>query len=623
MRKTLLEQVNSPKDLKKLSLSQLPLLCEEIRGFLLESVSKTGGHLSSNLGTVELTVALHYALNLSQDKILFDVGHQCYTHKILTGRREQFSTLRQMGGLSGFPSPRESEYDTFISGHGNTAISVAEGVAQAKKLKGEAGCAVAIVGDGAFTGGMVYEGMNNVGRLNNLIVILNDNEMSISKNVGAMARYFTRLRTAPRYINAKVGTEQFLRVIPVVGDGMVTGLQKAKTFIRRQIYRRSTFFEEMGFQYIGIEDGHDVVALAQLIKNIRSSQCAPVLIHVVTTKGKGYAPAEENPGEFHGVSAFDMDHLTNPEMSPTESFSTQFGKTLLALGEKDPRICAITAAMKYGTGLQYFYRRFPQRFFDVGMAEQHAVTFAGGLASQGLRPVVAIYSTFLQRSYDQLVHDVCLMHLDVVLAIDRAGLVPGDGETHQGIYDPAFLSTLGIQTYSPANYRELAHWLKILAKGQDGPRAIRYSRGAESPELAALGCSGNPYDLLNGGQEEADVAILCYGTLTAQALEAQRMLAREGIPAHVIKLVQIIPIPQDLPALLQKYKGLVFAEECIYEGGIGEYLETALYESGWQGKYRRLAILDRRQPPGTVAQLQQYNGLDAQSITNTVKEVSL
>lgn len=623
MQKPLLEQVNSPEDLKQLPMEQLPALCGEIRSFLLDSVSKTGGHLSSNLGTVELTVALHYALNLPQDKILFDVGHQCYTHKILTGRREEFPTLRKMGGLSGFPSPRESEYDTYISGHGNTAISVAIGVAQAKKLKGEQGCAVAVVGDGAFTGGMVYEGLNNIGKLNNLIVILNDNKMSISKNVGAMARYLTRLRTAPGYVSAKAGTEQLLRVIPLIGNSLVSGLQKAKMFLRRQIYRRSTFFEEMGFQYIGIEDGHDVEALTQLIKNIRASQYAPVLIHVVTTKGKGYAPAEENPGEFHGVSAFDTEHLMDPELSPSESFSTQFGKTLVELGESYPRICAITAAMKYGTGLQYFYRRFPQRFFDVGMAEQHAVTFAGGLASQGMRPVVAIYSTFLQRSYDQLIHDISLMHSDVLLAIDRAGLVPGDGETHQGIYDPAFLSSVGIQTYSPSNYEELRHWLKILVREQDGPRAIRYSRGGQTEELAALGCSGEPYDLIGPESGEAKVALVTYGTLTAQALKAKHILEQEGISVHLIKLVQICPIPQDLPALLQSYAGVVFAEECVYEGGIGQYLESTLYESGWRGRYLRLAVLDRHQPPGTVEELQKYNGLDPESMVNAVKEVSL
>ena len=460
-----LDKIQKNGDVKKLPQQELPLLCEDIRNFLIESVSSTGGHLSSNLGVVELTVALHRALTLPQDKILFDVGHQCYTHKLLTGRREGFAHLRQVDGLSGFPSPQESDCDTFIAGHGSTALSTAIGVARAKKLKKEPGKVVAIIGDGAFTGGMVYEGMNNVSNLNNLIVVLNDNKMSISKNVGQMANYLTKLRTDPKYFRVKAHMETALGCIPAVGTALVEVLQEGKKIIRRGIYH-STMFEEMGFQYVGPVDGHDVTELTRIFTNLQE-QYSPVFLHIVTQKGKGLKPAEENPGEFHSVSAFDLDHLTNPEMSPKDSFSNRFGNKLAALGREVPNLCAITAAMKYGTGLNFFYRAIPERFFDVGMAEEHAVTFAAGLASQGMLPVVAIYSTFFQRAYDQMIHDVNLMHLDVLFAVDRAGLVPGDGETHQGIYDTGYFSQIGIPVYSPCNYAELEtgwkHWSKPCA----------------------------------------------------------------------------------------------------------------------------------------------------------------
>ena len=488
----LLERIQAPGDVKLLAEKDLPNLCEEIRQFLIQSVSSTGGHLSSNLGVVELTVALHRTLDLPQDKILFDVGHQCYTHKLLTGRRAGFSALRQKEGLSGFPNPKESNCDTFVAGHGSAALSTAIGIARAKKIKNEPGKVVVIVGDGAFTGGMVYEGMNNVSKLNNLIVILNDNKMSISKNVGQMANYLTKLRTDPKYFHAKAHMETVLESIPLVGDALVKGLQNGKQLVRRGIYH-STMFEEMGFQYIGPVDGHDVFMLEQMLNNLRE-QFAPIFLHVVTQKGKGLKPAEENPGEFHAVSSIDLNHLTNPELSPKDSFSTTFGSTLAQLGNEEPRLCAITAAMKYGTGLNFFKHAHVDRFFDVGMAEEHAVSFAAGLASQGLLPVVAIYSTFFQRAYDQIIHDVNLMKLDVLFAVDRAGLVPGDGETHQGIYDTAFFSQIGIPVYAPANYEELKYWLRYLVQKERGPRSIRYARGDEKPAMAALGCSGNTFD---------------------------------------------------------------------------------------------------------------------------------
>ena len=617
MKYPLLEQVASPDDVKKIPENQLEELCAEIRAFLIESVSHTGGHLSSNLGTIELTVALHRVLHTPQDKILFDVGHQCYTHKILTGRWKQFGTLRTIDGISGFPSPKESEHDAFIAGHGNTAISTAIGMARAKKLKGEPGKVVAIVGDGAFTGGMVYEGMNNIDTLNNLVVILNDNKMSISKNVGNMARYLTALRTNPRYFKAKEDVEGFLDSVPLVGQPIKRGVQGTKQLLRRYIYN-STMFEEMGFQYVGPLDGHDVLGLASTFSNLQK-QTAPLFIHVVTVKGKGFKPAEENPGEFHGVSAFDPEHVLDPDIAPSASFSTEFGQQLVELGKTHENLCAITAAMKYGTGLQFFYREFPKRFFDVGMAEQHAVTFAAGLASQGMLPVVGIYSTFLQRSYDQLIHDVKLMELPVILAVDRAGLVPGDGETHQGIHDVPFLSEIGIPTVCPCNYAELRYWLQKLVEDWSGPRAIRYARGAEPAALAELGCTGQEFDRLLQ-QKGAQVALVSYGTLTEEVLKAEKILEQNGIACDVYKLTKLYPLPEGFANELAAHSCILFAEDSIRRGGVGSYLAEDLLEIGWQGKYLYRAVDRNCLPHGTVPQLRQVLGLTGEQLAEAVEE---
>lgn len=617
MKYPLLEQVASPDDVKKIPENQLEELCAEIRAFLIESVSHTGGHLSSNLGTIELTVALHRVLHTPQDKILFDVGHQCYTHKILTGRWKQFGTLRTIDGISGFPSPKESEHDAFVAGHGNTAISTAIGMARAKKLKGEPGKVVAIVGDGAFTGGMVYEGMNNIDTLNNLVVILNDNKMSISKNVGNMARYLTALRTNPRYFKAKEDVEGFLDSVPLVGQPIKRGVQGTKQLLRRYIYN-STMFEEMGFQYVGPLDGHDVLGLASTFSNLQK-QTAPLFIHVVTVKGKGFKPAEENPGEFHGVSAFDPEHVLDPDIAPSASFSTEFGQQLVELGKTHENLCAITAAMKYGTGLQFFYREFPKRFFDVGMAEQHAVTFAAGLASQGMLPVVGIYSTFLQRSYDQLIHDVKLMELPVILAVDRAGLVPGDGETHQGIHDVPFLSEIGIPTVCPCNYAELRYWLQKLVEDWSGPRAIRYARGAEPAALAELGCTGQEFDRLLQ-QKGAQIALVSYGTLTEEVLKAEKILEQKGIACDVYKLTKLYPLPEGFANELAAHSCILFAEDSIRRGGVGSYLAEDLLEIGWQGKYLYRAVNRNCLPHGTVPQLRQVLGLTGEQLAEAVEE---
>lgn len=611
----LLERIQAPGDVKLLAESDLPQLCEEIRQFLIQSVSSTGGHLSSNLGVVELTVALHRTLDLPQDKILFDVGHQCYTHKLLTGRREGFAALRQKEGISGFPNPKESNCDTFVAGHGSAALSTAIGIARAKKIKNEPGKVVVIVGDGAFTGGMVYEGMNNVSKLNNLIVILNDNKMSISKNVGQMANYLTRLRTDPKYFHAKAQMETVLDSIPLVGDTLVKALQGGKQLVRRGIYH-STMFEEMGFQYIGPVDGHDVVALEHMLTNLRE-QFAPIFLHVVTQKGKGLKQAEENPGEFHAVSSIDLNHLTDPELSPKDSFSTVFGSTLAELGNQEPRLCAITAAMKYGTGLNFFKHAHVDRFFDVGMAEEHAVSFAAGLASQGLLPVVAIYSTFFQRAYDQIIHDVNLMKLDVLFAVDRAGLVPGDGETHQGIYDTAFFSQIGIPIYAPANYDELKYWLRYLVCEAHGPRMIRYARGEQKPALAALGCSGNLFDQIEM-REGAQVALVSYGAQTEEIIAACDLLQQNHVPADCFKLVRLYPLPEGICDKLKRYNVILFTEDSVRTGSIGEQLCFALQQSGWKGTFLLRAVDNTHLLHANVPQLRRDQGLDAAALTADV-----
>lgn len=613
----LLDSIDQPSDLKQLNEQQVEQLCAEIRQFLLENISKTGGHLASNLGMVELTVALHRALNTPQDKIVFDVGHQCYTHKILTGRRGQFDKLRQLDGISGFPNPNESRHDAFIAGHGNTALSLAIGMAWAKKLRHEPGLVVAVIGDGAFTGGMVYEGMNNIEHLDNLLVILNDNKMSISKNVGALARYLTHLRTTTAYFDAKDNVRSFLDGVPVVGVPLKNTITECKTLVRRAMYH-STMFEDMGFQYIGPVDGHNVEELERTIRTICGRQ-GPHFLHVITKKGKGYQPAEVNPGNYHGVSAFDPDGMPDPEVAPKESFSTVFGNALVKEGTKNQNLCAITAAMKYGTGLQFFAHSHPERFFDVGMAEQHAVTFAAGLASQGMLPVVCIYSTFLQRSYDQIIHDVNLLKENVVFAIDRAGFVPADGETHQGIYDPAFLSQIGMPLYAPSNYQELTYWLrKLLGEQFHGPRAIRYPRGGESAELAAFGCSGREHDFLKQ-TENASIVLVSYADELEELLCAAERLSRKDVKCDVVKLVKLYPFTEKIVEDLLNYKIILFAEECIANGSIGEHLEYALQQKGWDGQFIHCAVRDACLPHASVVQIKQATGLDAEHLVQAVQ----
>lgn len=614
----LLDAIRGPEDLKRLTEKQVVQLCGEIRSFLVDSVLHTGGHLASNLGTVELTVALHRVLNSPQDKIVFDVGHQCYTHKLLTGRKAGFARLRQRDGISGFPNPRESSHDAFVAGHGNTALSLAIGMAWAKKLKNEPGWVVAIIGDGAFTGGMIYEGMNNISSLNNLMVILNDNGMSISKNVGAMARYLTHLRASPEYFRANQHLSGVLSRVPLIGEPVHRFLSRAKTIVRRTMYD-STMFENMGFQYLGPLDGHKVLELEQTLRNI-TVRSGPLFLHVVTTKGKGYPPAEQNPGEFHGVSAGSQGYVPDPEVAAPASFSTVFGKALCEAASADKKICAITAAMKYGTGLQFFGHAYRDRFFDVGMAEQHAVTFAAGLASQGMTPVAAIYSTFLQRAYDQILHDVCLLRVKVIFAIDRAGLVPADGETHQGIYDPAFLSEAGIPIYSPSNYAELCYWLvQLVGSRYTGPQALRYPRGGESAALARYGCTGRAFDFLTG-QPEADTVLVSYGSEVEDVLAAGAALEAQGIPCRVCKLVKIFPFTDEFLHAIERFDTILFAEECVCAGGIGQQLVARLTEDGWRGTFIHRAVDNTKLTHATVPELKELQGLDAASLVQAVRQ---
>lgn len=611
------EVLQDKAQLKTLSYPQLEKLCAEIRKFLVCHVSQTGGHLSSNLCTVELTVALHRVFDTPRDVLVFDVGHQCYTHKMLTGRADRFDTLRQPGGLSGFPSPFESEHDAFIAGHGNTAISAAVGIAQAKKLQGEPGKVIAIVGDGAFTGGMVYEGMNNIDKLDNLIVVLNDNKMSISKNVGAVSRYFTKLRTSPEYHSAKHRTETVLDHIPLLGQPVKSAVVSGKALVRRALYN-STMFEDMGFQYLGPLDGHDLKALCAALYSAQNCG-GPVFIHAVTVKGKGFVPAEQNPGAFHGVSAFSVSQIPDPDDTISNSFSEEFGKELTKLADQDNKVCAITAAMKYATGLHHFKKAHPERFFDVGMAEQHAVTFAAGLASRGLRPVVALYSTFLQRSFDQIIHDVHLQKLPVIFAIDRSGLVPGDGETHQGIYDVAFFGQFeDLPLYAPCNYAEERYWLAQLVGRSQGPAAIRYPKGAESEMLAKFGCDGKYWRQL-AETPGANTAVLSYGALIACALQAAEKTVQK---LDIFQLVQLSPLPEDLIGKLLEYPKIVLVEDSIENGSVGTRLGDALLAAGYRGRYCHRGLPTSGLDHASVAQLRQEYGLDADHIAELIKELT-
>ena len=610
----LLSSIRSPADLKQLAPEELPVLCEEIRRMFICTLSQTGGHLASNLGAVELTVALHRVFSSPEDAIIFDVGHQCYTHKLLTGRMDRFGTLRKEKGISGFMRPDESEHDPIVTGHSSNSISAALGIAQGKRLSGQPGYAVAVVGDGAMTGGMVYEAMNNAGRSKeNLVVVLNDNKMSISKNMGAMPRYLTVIRSRPSYYKFKKAIERFVKRLPLVGNRLYHAISSSKLLLKNAIYH-TNIFESLGFHYLGPVDGHDLEKLTAVLE-LAKQEKRPALVHISTVKGKGYVHAEKDPGSYHGVPAFDID--TGSYKQNKTTFSSEFGRLICERAQRDMRVCAITAAMTDGTGLYDFSRRFPERFFDVGIAEQHAVTFGAGLAKVGMRPVFAVYSSFLQRGYDQLIHDVAIQSLPLVLAVDRAGIVGEDGETHQGVFDSAFFTAIPNMTvYAPACYADLQIAFDKAMAENEHPTVLRYPRGGEPALPADYRAADAPYALC--GDPGAERAIVTYGRLFAEACRAREMLAARGIPLAILKLNQIRPLPDELIKTAGRYPFLYLFEEGMAAGGVGEHLAALLMEAGYTGRFSLHAIPDAFVPQSTVAAALHTYKLDGPSMAEIV-----
>lgn len=607
---SVLDNVNSPSDLKKLNISELEELCDDIREELITTVSRTGGHLASNLGVVELTVALHKVFNSPTDQIVFDVGHQCYTHKILTGRKESFSTLRTENGISGFTRPVESKHDIFSSGHSSTSISAAVGLAKAKQLKGEKGKVIAIIGDGALTGGLAYEALNNAGNDNsNLIVILNDNNMSISRNVGSLARNLNTIRTSSHYVTFKSRVQRGLARIPKIG----TQISRTFTLINSKIRQRvlhSTLFEDMGFRYYGPVDGHNIDELLDVLK-VAKAHNHSVFIHVNTVKGRGYDFAEKNPTQFHGIGKFDIN--TGEPTSSNKSFSAAFGDTMCKFAAKDHRICCVTAAMAEGTGLYDFAKKYPKRFFDVGIAEQHAVTFSSGLAKNGMVPVFAVYSTFLQRSYDQLVHDVAMQGLKVIFGIDRAGFVGEDGESHQGIFDTSFLnSVVGLTVFAPAYYDELEAMLYQGIYKSDGAVAVRYPRGSEGYRPDDYTFEHKPFAVI--GNSACKHCIVTYGREFSECYRAYEQLE----DTFIIKLNQIKPIDSDVTLYLDKCEHIFFYEEGIACGGVGEAFASLLVENNIKASYKHIAVNNEFVKQASAQSQIAHYRLDSNSIISEV-----
>lgn len=598
MQKPYLANLHSPEELKSLSNEQLQELTGELRETIVDTVSKTGGHLASNLGAVELTLAMHLEFDSPKDSFVWDVGHQVYTHKLLTGRYEEFGTLRQNGGLSGFPNPEESEHDVFAAGHSGTSIAAGYGLSVAKTLKHDPSYTVAVIGDGAFTGGLVYEALNNAGHENTrLIVVLNDNEMSISPNVGSLAMYLTAIRTHPSYYGFKDDVKSFLHKVPVVGDDLVKGITTVKKSLKDKLYS-STFFEDMGFTYMGPIDGHDLEALRAAFRSAKSME-EPVLLHVRTQKGKGYAPAETEPSRFHGIGGFHKETGESPAKGT--DFSEEFGKALCTFAKKDENIVAITAAMALGTGLEQFSEQFPDRFFDVGIAEEFAVTFAGGLAKGGLIPVFAVYSTFLQRAYDEIVHDVAMQNQKVVLAVDRAGFVGDDGRSHQGIFDLAFLRSIpGSVIYSPSTYKGVGQFLYRAFYDDGKVIALRYPRGQQGyipddfnettyDDFTVL--DGEEYyegsDLETAAPE---VCLVTFGTLFSEAAKARDLLKEEGVRVRIVKLNKVWPINEGALDAVMDCSHVLFYEEGAKAGGIGESFGFELMTRQYKGQYEFHAV---------------------------------
>ena len=612
----ILEKINSPADVKRLSEEDAARLCQELRRFLVEQVSRTGGHLASNLGVVELTVAIHRVYDTASDRLVLDVGHQCYVHKALTGRRELFGTLRQFGGLSGFPKPYESVHDAFMAGHASDSVSVALGMARARTLLVAEYQVAAVIGDGALGGGLSFEGLNDAGGSGEpLVVILNDNGMSIDKNVGGLSKHLSRMRTEPEYYAFKKKYRKALEKLPA-GRTLYEWSHELKTALKKSLLPPvSTVFEDMGFSYMGPVDGHDVQRLTAVLRAAREAG-RPVLVHVHTVKGSGYEPALREPEKFHGVGAFDP--ATGQVQQPAqETFSHVFGETLRQLARQDGRVCAITAAMADGTGLTGFAGEFPRRFFDVGIAEGHGVAMAGGMAKQGLIPVFAVYDSFLQRGYDMLVQDMALEKLHGVLAVDRCGLVGADGETHHGCLD--YLSQIpGMTVLAPASFAELRRMLRRAVLDMTGPVAVRYPRGGEDGYDGD--CGDEPVTVLRQG---TDAAIVTYGILTGQALRAAELLEREGVSLRVVKLNRVAPLDGDgICRALDGVKRVVAAEDQLRAGAVGERLGALLLERGAGIERYALRNAGEALPAqGSTAQLRHVLGLDAEGMAQAVREV--
>lgn len=612
----LLDQIKKPNDIKALEPVDYDRLAEEIREFLIHSISETGGHLGSNLGVVELTMALHLAFKLPEDKIIWDVGHQSYTHKLLTGRKEGFGNLRKYGGMSGFPKRGESDCDCFDTGHSSTSLSAGLGFVRARELKGENNYVVSVIGDGALTGGMAYEALNNAARMDtNFIIVLNDNNMSISENVGGMSKYLNNVRTADHYLNMKEGIYQSL-LKTRHGQVIVDSIRRAKSSVK-QLVIPGMFFEDMGITYLGPVDGHDVNGLIKVLREAKRCKTA-VLVHVLTQKGKGYEPAERHQARFHGAEPFDIETGVPKKMKTKANYTDVFSTVMIKLARRNPKVVAITAAMPEGTGLKRFRNVFPERFFDVGIAEQHAVTFAAGLAAAGMKPIVAVYSSFLQRAYDQILHDVCIQNLPVVFAIDRAGLVGSDGETHQGIFDLSYLSSIpNMHIMAPKNKWELSDMMKF-AVAFEGPIAVRYPRGEAYDGLELF---RSPIHFGKGEvlYEEEDIALLTVGSMVKVADEVRKNLKKRGYSCTLVNARFIKPIDEELiRKLCKEHKLLVTMEENVESGGFGEKVLSFVNRAGLKRKVETITLADEYVEHGNVDLLKQEVGIDADSITARV-----
>jgi len=620
----LLNKINAPADLRRLDEEELERLCAEMRRYIVEIISSRGGHLASSLGCVEITIALHYVFDTPRDKILWDVGHQSYTHKIVTGRREQFKDIRTRRGISGFPSISESEYDTFGVGHASTAISAALGIAAARDLRGEDHFVVSVVGDGALSGGLSFEGINQAGHLkkNRFIIVLNDNEMSISKNVGALSKYLTKITTQKLYLQLEADVWELLGKVPSVGGKAKTLARRIKESIKNLVVP-NILFEELGFRYFGPLDGHDVSQLIETFTQLKQVP-GPVLVHVVTKKGKGYSFAEKDAERFHGVGSFYKTTGNNRKNAKGPSYSAIFGNKMIELAERDESLIAVTAAMKEGTGLSGFGKRFPDRLFDVGIAEQHAVTFSAGLARAGMKPFVAIYSTFLQRSYDQILHDVALQRLPVRFILDRAGLVGEDGPTHHGAFDLSYLRVVpGMVLMTPADGAELEQMLEFALRYDAGPIAIRFPRGA-APEGSLAAPGSAPLEIGRGAlmREGADVSIIAVGTMVRTAMEAAEIVAAKGIEVSVVNARFVKPLDNEL--ILSAAAGnspVMTIEENALQGGFGEAVTKLLEEAGSGSRILRIGLPDAFVPHGKREELLAETGLDPEHVAESIVAV--